>query len=82
MRSRPAIDRWRTYMLLSVLLILSLRASTVLADGPKFPPLTGRVVDGEFITQWDYSKHLHRRATVEAIANDVIHVLQALIAQT
>jgi uncharacterized protein len=32
-------------MLLSVLLILSLRAGTVLANGPKFPPLTGRVVD-------------------------------------
>ncbi len=45
MRSRPATDCRRTYTLVSVLLFLSLLSDAVLADEPRFPPLTGRVVD-------------------------------------
>jgi len=45
MRSRRITGRWRTHTLLYVLLLLSLLSGAVLADEPKFPPLTGRVVD-------------------------------------
>jgi len=43
---------------------------------------TGRILDGKLHTQWDYSKHLHRRSTTEFIASNVIRALQALIAQS
>jgi uncharacterized protein len=45
MRSRRTTGRWRAYTLLCLLLLLSLLARGVMADEPKFPPLTGRVVD-------------------------------------
>jgi len=44
--------------------------------------ITGRILDGKLHTQWDYSEHLHRRSTVELIANNVIHALQALSVQS
>jgi uncharacterized protein len=44
MRSRPT-GRWRMYTPLHVLLLLSFLSGVFLADEPKFPPLTGRVVD-------------------------------------
>jgi uncharacterized protein len=45
MRSRATTGRWRTYTFLYLLLLLSLQSRAVLADEPRFPPLTGRVVD-------------------------------------
>jgi uncharacterized protein len=45
MRSRRTPGRWRTYTFLYLLLLLSLQSRAVLADEPKFPRLTGRVVD-------------------------------------
>jgi uncharacterized protein len=45
MRSRRITGRWRTHTLLYVPLLFSLLSGAVLADEPKFPPLTGRVVD-------------------------------------
>ena len=45
MRPRPATVRRRIYALACVTLMLALTAGAARADGPKFPPLTGRVVD-------------------------------------
>jgi uncharacterized protein len=45
MRSRRITGRWRTYTLLCLLLLLSLLSGAAFADEPRFPPLTGRVVD-------------------------------------
>jgi uncharacterized protein len=45
MRSRRIAGRWRTYTVLCLLLLLSLLSGAPLADEPRFPPLTGRVVD-------------------------------------
>src|SRR5579864_3107443 len=45
MRCRPTTGRWRKYTFLYLLLLLSLLSGAVLADEPKFPPLTDRVVD-------------------------------------
>ena len=44
--------------------------------------ITGRILDGKLHMQWDYSEQLHHRATVEALANQTIQVLQALIVQS
>jgi len=45
MRSRRITGRWRTHTLLYVPLLFSLLSGAALAYEPKFPPLTGRVVD-------------------------------------
>src|SRR5258708_13347513 len=45
MRSRRITGRWRTCTVLYVPLLLSLLSGAALAYEPKFPPLTGRVVD-------------------------------------
>ncbi|HEU5226764.1 MAG TPA: condensation domain-containing protein, partial [Ktedonobacteraceae bacterium] len=41
--------------------------------------ITGRVLDGRFHTQWDYSEQLHRRSTVEFIATNALQAVRALI---
>ncbi|HLX41139.1 MAG TPA: condensation domain-containing protein, partial [Ktedonobacteraceae bacterium] len=41
--------------------------------------VTGRILEGKVHIQWDFSKQLHRRSTVESIANNVLGALQALI---
>src|SRR5713226_4507138 len=45
MRSRRITGRWRTCTVLYVPLVLSLLSGAALAYEPRFPPLTGRVVD-------------------------------------
>ncbi len=41
--------------------------------------ITGRVLDGRFHTQWDYSEQLHRRPTVELVARSALQAVRALI---
>ena len=43
--------------------------------------ITGRILEGKVHIQWDFSKQLHRRSTVESIANNVLGALQALISR-
>jgi non-ribosomal peptide synthase protein (TIGR01720 family) len=35
---------------------------------------------GQLIVRWEYSENIHKRATIEAVADDFIEALQALIA--
>ena len=44
--------------------------------------ITGRILDGKFHTQWDYSEQLHRRSTVEFIAKTVLRAIQSLITRS
>ncbi|MBA2682590.1 MAG: amino acid adenylation domain-containing protein [Ktedonobacteraceae bacterium] len=41
--------------------------------------ITGRILDGKLHMQWDYSERLHHRSTIEALANETVRALQALI---
>ncbi|HLF24983.1 MAG TPA: amino acid adenylation domain-containing protein [Anaerolineae bacterium] len=42
--------------------------------------LTGQIVGGRLHARWEYNKSVHRRATIEKIADDFQEVLRALIA--
>ena len=41
--------------------------------------VTGGVVEGRLQLTWGYSENVHRRATMEQVANEFIEILQYLI---
>jgi len=58
--------------------------------GPAYEPRNQRpylldcsalILDGRLVTNWRYSRNLHKRATIKKMAEDYIQWLQALIAQ-
>jgi len=41
--------------------------------------INSSIVNGQLHTMWSYSENVHRRSTVERLANDFIDALRALI---
>ncbi len=42
--------------------------------------ISGAIVEGQLRLEWSYSQNLHRRATIEALAEDLMEALRAIIA--
>ena len=42
--------------------------------------MNGIVLDGRLHMMWSYSEHVHRRPTIETLANEFIRTLRELIA--
>jgi non-ribosomal peptide synthase protein (TIGR01720 family) len=46
---------------------------------PALLSCTAYVAEGRFVATWSYSNNVHRRATIERVANDFIKTLQTLL---
>lgn len=77
--SFPNVDGWSPHTSTALEDFVANRRHGDIDRNPVLLNCTAVILDGRLIVDWEYSRNLHQRATLERVAHDFVDALQSLV---